>query len=263
MPHQTLKPKHRTDRESPPEVTPSDDPTSEVRAQERQGNEGTDKLVAARLAKDGWEPVDSDAGRTSTTLAFRRPRKPINWLLIGGGAAAVLVLAVVVSIGTALENDETKPDASPHPTASAIAAPSDKEPSRQPEKQVEPDVLTAESNADLAAVLAGPKKGRAVEAFSENYRTRVVEFDAFVTEVYVNPRESLCESTISMRAGAAKDKTHTGPVFVCSWYGHDSPMEKFAEGTSVRVRAMVGALYEFEPHQFFLVAEDDDALTAR
>lgn len=27
--------------------------------------------------------------------------------------------------------------------------------------------------------------------------------------------------------------------------------------------AMVGAAYEFEPHQFFLVAEDDDALIAR
>jgi len=224
---------------------------------------GADKFVAGRMAKDGWELVDSVPGRISTTLSFRRAKKPLNRLAVGGGVAAVLVLIATIAVGSALEGRDAKPEAGPQSATSTLAAPPDPEPSEQPEEQPEPDVLTVENNADLAAVLAGPKRGPKVEAFSEKYGTKEVEFDAYVTGLDLNPREALGESTISLRAGDAKDKTHTGPVFELGWYGHDSPMEKFPKGTNVRVRAMVGVTYEFEPYQFFLVDEESDALTAR
>lgn len=124
--------------------------------------------------------------------------------------------------------------------------------------------LTVQNNADLAALLSGPSTGKSVEAFSEKYRVTTVEFDGFVSDVYINPRDHNGASTIDVMAGDASDLTHTGPVFQLSWYGHESPMEKFAKGDNVHVTALVGMVYEFDPHQFFLVEDEEaTALTQR
>jgi hypothetical protein len=65
-------------------------------------------------------------------------------------------------------------------------------------------------------------------------------------------------------AGDASDSRHTGPVFQLSWYGHESPLEKFNKGENVRATALVGMVYEFNPHQFFLVEDEGTkALTSR
>lgn len=116
-----------------------------------------------------------------------------------------------------------------------------------------PDVLTVENNPELAQLFAGPPVGDSVTAFSAKYRTKTVEFDGFVAANYINPRDRNGASTINVMAGNSSDPTHPGPIFQLSWYGHDSPLEKFKPGDSVRVHALVGMVYEYEPHQFYLV----------
>lgn len=119
-------------------------------------------------------------------------------------------------------------------------------------------------NADLAALLAGPSTGPSVNAFSEKYRTEMVEFDAVVTDAYINPREHNGESWVRLMAGSAGDPQRSGPVFQLSWIGQDSDLKQYAVGTNVRVKALVGMVYGFEPYQLFLVEdENSSALTPR
>lgn len=125
------------------------------------------------------------------------------------------------------------------------------------------EVLTVENNADLAALLHGPATGKDVEAFSEEYRIKTVEFEGLVADIYINPREHHGTSTINVMGGDANDPNHTGPVFQLSWYGHEDPKEKLVKGDNVRVRASVGIVNEFDPHQFYLVDEGVNALEPR
>src|SRR5262245_16633697 len=46
---------------------------------------GTDGLVISKMRKDGWEVVGQDPGTLTSTVKFRRPKKPVPWLLIGAG----------------------------------------------------------------------------------------------------------------------------------------------------------------------------------
>ncbi|WP_435090637.1 DUF4839 domain-containing protein [Micromonospora aurantiaca (nom. illeg.)] len=119
-----------------------------------------------------------------------------------------------------------------------------------------PKTVTVENNPDFAALLTGPPHGKTVEAAVEKFQSKTVEFDGFVSAIYINPREHNGASTIDVMAGDASDKKHTGPVFQLSWYGHEDPMEKLAKGTNVHVKALAGAMYEFEPFQYYLIDED-------
>ncbi|MCZ7430049.1 DUF4839 domain-containing protein [Micromonospora sp. WMMA1949] len=134
-------------------------------------------------------------------------------------------------------------------------------------KATAPKTITVENNPDFAALLAGPPHGKTVEAAVEKFLSKTVEFDGFVSDIYINPREHLGASTIDVMAGDASDKKHTGPVFQLSWYGHEDPMEKLAKGTNVHVKASAGVMYEFEPFQYYLIDEDsndsESPLTAR
>ncbi|WP_328473929.1 DUF4839 domain-containing protein [Actinoplanes sp. NBC_00393] len=121
-----------------------------------------------------------------------------------------------------------------------------------------PTTITVENSPDFAALLAGPPHGKTVEAAVEKFLMKTVEFDGFVSDIYINPREAHGESTIDVRAGNASDKKHTGPVFQLKWFGHDTPMEKLKKGTNVHVKATAGVMYEFEPFQYYLVDEDSD-----
>ena len=136
------------------------------------------------------------------------------------------------------------------------AAPAADVPDGDAKQSEDSGVLTIENNAELASLLSGPATGKTVNAFSDKYVGQVVEFDGFVSDVYINPREHNGESTINVRAGDAKDGKHTGPVFQLGWYGHESPLEKFAKGDNVHVSAMAGVVYEFDPHQFYLVEDE-------
>jgi hypothetical protein len=127
---------------------------------------------------------------------------------------------------------------------------------RETPKAKAPKTITAENNPDFAALLAGPPRGKTVEAAVEKFQSKTVEFDGFVSANYINPREANGQSTIDVMAGDASDEKHTGPVFQLSWYGHQDPMEKSAKATNVHVKALVGAMYEFDPSQYYLIDED-------
>jgi hypothetical protein len=180
----------------------------------------------------------------------------------------VAVVAVVVAILAGC----AAPDAEPTATGSgpvtaepaAAATKTDKaEPAvTEPEKAPAPKTITVENTPDFAALLAGPPHGPTVEAAVEQFLTKTVEFDGFVSDIYINPREAHGESTIDVRAGNAADKKHTGPVFQLKWFGHDTPMEKLKKGTNVHVKATAGVTYQFEPFQYYLVDEDSDEATS-
>ncbi|MEU4419213.1 hypothetical protein AB0F81_01185 [Actinoplanes sp. NPDC024001] len=70
----------------------------------KQAIRGTEGRAIARMQNDGWEPVEQSQGTLRSTLKFRRPKKPVPWLLIGAGAAVLAVLAVVGGITSALSS---------------------------------------------------------------------------------------------------------------------------------------------------------------
>ncbi|GBF17600.1 hypothetical protein Br6_05007 [Rhodococcus sp. Br-6] len=228
---------------------------------------GTESRTITSKQQEGWELVTQEKSGLRTTMTFRRPKPKIPWRLWAAFGGVGVVLAGIMIVGAVLEDDS---DAS---TTDAVAASSAEQSSSQPdpEQEAEPSssadptdkVLTVENNADLAALLHGPATGKAVEAFSEKYRSKTVEFKGFVADIYINPREHHGQSTINVMAGDANDPTHTGPVFQLSWYGHEDPKEKLAKGDNVRVRASVGIVYKFDPHQFYLLDEGANALEPR
>lgn len=57
---------------------------------------GTDGLVISKMRKDGWELVEQSQGTLRSALHFRRPKKPLPWLLIGVAAAVLVILALVI-----------------------------------------------------------------------------------------------------------------------------------------------------------------------
>lgn len=225
---------------------------------------GTESKTITSKQQEGWELVSQQQGRLRTTMTFRRPKPKIPWRLWAalGGAGVILI-----TVGALLADNS---DVSPADTAAASNA-EQSSPQPDPEQEAElsssadltDQVLTVENNADLAALLHGPATGEAVEAFSEKYRMKTVEFEGFVADMYINPREYHGESTINVMAGDADDPNHTGPVFQLGWYGHEDPKEKLAMGDNVRVRATVGMVYEFDPHQFYLVDEGVNGLEPR
>ncbi|MGW4482115.1 DUF4839 domain-containing protein [Rhodococcus triatomae] len=225
---------------------------------------GTESKTITSKQQEGWELVSQQQGRLRTTITFRRPKPKIPWRLWAalGGAGVILI-----TLGALLADNS---DVSPADTAAASNA-EQSSPQPDPEQEAESSssadlkdkVLTVENNADLAALLHGPATGGAVEAFSEKYRMKTVEFEGFVADMYINPREHHGASTINVMAGDADDPNHTGPVFQLSWYGHEDPKEKLAMGDNVRVRASVGMVYEFDPHQFYLVDEEVNGLEPR
>lgn len=159
-----------------------------------------------------------------------------------GRSFLVVMVMILAGCGSGPSVDGDVGTASPSTTPTTSAG-----------KTSNPDVLAVENNPELVQLLAGPPVGDSVKAFSAKYRTKTVEFDGFVAANYINPRAHNGASTINVMAGNPSDPTHPGPVFQLSWYGHESPLEKLKPGDSVRVHALVGMVYEYEPHQFYLV----------
>lgn len=146
------------------------------------------------------------------------------------------------------------------------AAGADKAKAPEPQQLDGEPILTVENSGDLAALLSGPATGPSVNAFSEKYvADAFLEFDGFVEDIYINPREGRGMSTLNVRAGDADDPKHTGPVFQFTWIADDPEMEEFTKGTNVRVRGLAGAIYEFEPlfQMYLLEPESAAALTPR
>lgn len=139
---------------------------------------GTDGLVISKMQKDGWELVEQLQGKLRTTLNFRRPKKPLPWLLIGAGAAVLVILAAIIGAGAALsDGDEEKdapassaatsekPSATPTPTAAAPTA---------------ADVITPQNNPEFAALLKADPCDEANLDFATKHEGQTVAFDGSI-----------------------------------------------------------------------------------
>ncbi|MEU6815525.1 DUF4839 domain-containing protein [Streptomyces sp. NPDC046860] len=139
---------------------------------------GTDGLVISKMQKDGWELVEQLPGKLRTTLNFRRPKKPLPRLLIGAGAAVLVVLAAIIGTGAALsDGDEEKdapassgatsekPSATPTPTAAAPTAAA---------------VITPQNNTEFAALLKADPCDEANLDFATKHEGQTVAFDGSI-----------------------------------------------------------------------------------
>lgn len=145
---------------------------------------GTEKLMISKWEKDGWELVTQNTGKLRTELVFRRPKPPFQWkpLAIIGGVLVVLGIFIGIMVAVTGGDKDDTPAPADTPSSEAVA-PRD-EPSTEPEEPIATAPaeapLTAENNADLAALLTGPQDGPTVEAFAQQYAGQLIEFDGAI-----------------------------------------------------------------------------------
>ena len=88
---------------------------------------GTEAKTITSKQREGWELVTQQQGHLRTTITFRRPKPKTPWRLWATlGAAGVIILAGIITIGALQEDDS---DAS---TTNAVATPSSEQSSPQP-----------------------------------------------------------------------------------------------------------------------------------
>jgi hypothetical protein len=133
--------------------------------------------------------------------------------LAGGLLLLVVIIGVVV---------ESEPTASPTEAAAVPSEKSSEDPPQEPEatqseaaptQSATEEILTAENNADLAALLAvSDPGGAAVEAFAAKYRGRVIEFDGNIAFM-ANYGDYETRYDLLIGAGDFSETTMTGPNF--------------------------------------------------
>jgi hypothetical protein len=142
----------------------------------------------------GWELVDQTPGKLRTTLNFRRPKRKVPWIPIAALFSVGILILAVVGIVAAVQGggDSGAPASStaasdtPSPTPSETATPSEP-PSQEPEKprSDDPDqILTAENNEGLAALLVTKDEcGKSINAFANEYGGRTIEFGGSISNM--------------------------------------------------------------------------------
>ncbi|MFC6986844.1 DUF4839 domain-containing protein [Streptomyces cirratus] len=143
---------------------------------------GTDGLVIARMQKDGWELVGQAKGRLRSTLDFRRPKKPLPWLLIGAAAAVFVILAIVIGTATALGDGGGKKDGSGKSTTAASEKPSSTSTPPVAESAAT-DVITPQSSPEFAALLKADSCDKANLDFATRHKGRTVAFDGSIVNM--------------------------------------------------------------------------------
>ncbi|BAH30745.1 hypothetical protein RER_00370 [Rhodococcus erythropolis PR4] len=145
---------------------------------------GTEAKTITNKQQEGWELIAQQQGHLRTTITFRRPKPKIPWRLWAAlGAAVVIVLAGIITIGALQEDDS---DAS---TTEAVAASSTEQSSPQPapEPAAEPanretaEILTIDNNEDLSRILRDTDNcGQSVADFATQYAGRTIQFDGHI-----------------------------------------------------------------------------------
>ncbi|SMF06075.1 protein of unknown function [Streptomyces sp. Amel2xC10] len=147
---------------------------------------GTDGLLIARMQKDGWELVEQSRSALRTTLEFRRPKKPMPWLLIGAGAAVLVILTAVIGAASALSGGDEKKDESGRSSAAAGAPSTTATPAPTPTaaESAASDVITPENNPEFAALLKTADTCDAANLdFATRYEGRTVAFDGSIVNM--------------------------------------------------------------------------------
>ncbi|HWU30030.1 MAG TPA: DUF4839 domain-containing protein [Microbacterium sp.] len=249
-----------TDADARPEAE-----TAKYETRNVQTVRGTEKLMISKWEKDGWELVTQNAGKLRTELVFRRPKPKVQWKLFAIIGGVLVVLGIFIGIMAAITGGDKDGDAGPASTPSAEAVAPRDEPSTKPEEPVatapaEETPLTAENNADLAALLTGPQDGPTVEAFATQYSGQLIEFDGSIGAM--NKHEGYTTRYDIMIVNGDYSETHSngGPSFQFRDVNITNDLhltgdvpDTIGVGTNVHVIARVGSidgqLFLLEPVQ--------------
>ncbi|MFF3446479.1 DUF4839 domain-containing protein [Streptomyces sp. NPDC002667] len=170
---------------------------------------GTDSRVISKMQEDGWELVERAQGTLRSTLDFRRPKKPVPWRLIGTAAGALVTLAVVIGVASALTGGGEKKDGAGKSTATADEKPSA---TPTPTKSAAPEVITPRNNPKFAALLKADSCDDANLDFATRHKGQTVAFDGSIVNMAphgdYNTRYDLL-----LGPGDKGPRTAVGPAF--------------------------------------------------
>lgn len=180
---------------------------------------GTEVRSIAKWQEDGWEFVDQNQGTLRTTLNFRRPKLKVPRVPIAVAAGVVLLLAIVVGIGSALEggdDKDTKSVKSPSETTVVAGEKPSETPKAEESASDESDaeqILTVENSKDLAALLAVRDNcDETIGTFAAKYEGRTIEFDGSIASMH-NHGDYKTRYDILVYPGDKGPKSVVGPAF--------------------------------------------------
>ncbi|MFJ3756985.1 DUF4839 domain-containing protein [Streptomyces sp. NPDC090080] len=143
---------------------------------------GTSSLIISKMEKDGWEVVEEVPGTLRSTLEFRRPKKPLPWLLIGSAAAGIVVLAIVIGVAAALSGEDARKADSDKALGGTSKKPSVTAASSASES-AGAAVITPQGNADFAALLKADSCDDANREFAARHKGDTVAFDGSIVNM--------------------------------------------------------------------------------
>ncbi|BAL88282.1 hypothetical protein AMIS_30620 [Actinoplanes missouriensis 431] len=191
---------------------------------------GTDGLVISRMQKDGWEFVEQAQGTLRTTLTFRRPKKPVPWLLIGTGAAVLAILAAAGGIASALSGDEKKDQpagtavaaSKPPSTATGASKPpagdegqpaaSEEAAEKPPTTPTTDKVITSKNNKKFAALLKADSCDDANVDFAAEHQGETIAFNGSIVNMMPHG-DYKTRYDLLLGPGSKGPQTTEGPAF--------------------------------------------------
>lgn len=172
---------------------------------------GTDSRVISKMQGEGWELVEQSQGMLRSTLSFRRPRKPLPWLLIRTATAVLVVLAIVIGTAAALSNGGEKKDESVKPTAAASEEPPATS-TPTPTASAATEVITPQNNQQFAALLKKDYCDNANQDFATKYKGQTVAFNGSIENMAPSGDHDT-HYDILLGPGDMGPNTAVGPAF--------------------------------------------------
>jgi hypothetical protein len=225
---------------------------------------GAESRTVSKWEKEGWEVVSQSKGKLQTEITIRRPKPKTPWRLvaIGGGALAVLVIALIAN-GIIREQSMAEPAQTPAASASESTTTSSERSSQEPTPTESAGaggvVLTLESNADLATVLGVDDYcDGSIAVFAEKYRGRTVAFDGNIAAMNTHDGAST-RYDILIGAGDFSETSKSGPAFqfrdvnATNDLHHTGTMpDTIGVGTNLHITAQIDA---YEPRSCLFLLE--------
>jgi hypothetical protein len=178
---------------------------------------GTEGKTIAKWVKDGWElEAQSQGSMLRTELAFRRVKPKAPWRLLAV-AGAVIVLVVLIGVITEMRGGGSRSEST---DAAAVSSARTEAPTpaattseAAPTQPAADEILTAENNAEFAALLALKEPAApSVGEFAAKYGGRTIEFDGAITAMgHHGDYETRYD--ILVGAGDFSETTWSGPNF--------------------------------------------------
>ena len=225
---------------------------------------GAESRAVSKWEKEGWEVVSQSKGKLQTEITIRRhkPKTPWRLVAVGGGALAVLVIALIAN-GISREQSSAEPAETPAASASETTPTPSERPSQEPTPTESAAaggvVLTPDSNADLATVLGlGDYCEGSIAAFAEKYRGQTIAFDGNIGAMNSHDGAST-RYDILIGAGDFSETSAPGPAFqfrdvntTSDLHSTGNMPDAIGVGTDLHVTAQVDA---YEPSSCLFLLE--------